>query len=172
MAIVHDYQRRISSLLTALSSKECFRDLACAKVRGGGSTAHRGSRRSREQPLVCGIARSGRAPRSPAPRRLRSHLARWPIASSVARLGRGRASQSRQRRRGASGHGVVLWFQVDDFDAVVERARRLGAEIIEEPHFNPAPQHREIWLRDPDGYVLVVASPDGESSSQRSPLQC
>jgi hypothetical protein len=62
------------------------------------------------------------------------------------------------------GHGVVLWFQVDDFDAVVGRARRLRAEIIEEPHINPAPQHREMWLRDLDGYVLAVASPDGESS--------
>ena len=63
------------------------------------------------------------------------------------------------------GHGVVLWFQVDDFDAAVERARRLKAEIIEDVHFNPAPRHREIWLRDPDGYVLVIASPDGESGS-------
>ena len=64
------------------------------------------------------------------------------------------------------GHGVLLWFQVDDFDSVVERARGLGgAEIIEEPHINPRPQHREIWLRDPDGYVVVVASPDGECGS-------
>ncbi len=60
------------------------------------------------------------------------------------------------------GHGVLLWFQVDDFDGLVERARILGAEIIEEPHVNPAPGHREIWLRDPDGYVVVIASPDGE----------
>jgi catechol 2,3-dioxygenase-like lactoylglutathione lyase family enzyme len=60
------------------------------------------------------------------------------------------------------GHGVLLWFQVDDFDLVVERARGLGAEIIEEPHINRAPRHREIWLRDPNGYVVVVASPDGE----------
>ena len=37
------------------------------------------------------------------------------------------------------GHGVVLWFQVDDFDSAVERARRMGAEIIEEPHFNQRP---------------------------------
>src|SRR5262249_12116008 len=44
-------------------------------------------------------------------------------------------------------------------------ARALGAEIIEEPHINPRPQHREIWLRDSDGYVVVVASPDGESGS-------
>jgi len=63
------------------------------------------------------------------------------------------------------GHGVLLWFQVDDFDSVVKRARGLGARIILEPHFNPAPRHREIWLGDPDGYVVVVASPDGESGA-------
>jgi len=63
------------------------------------------------------------------------------------------------------GHGVVLWFQLDDFDAAVGRARGLKAEIVEEPHFNAAPGHREIWLRDADGYVVVVASPDGECGS-------
>ncbi len=60
-------------------------------------------------------------------------------------------------------HGVVLWFQLDDFDAAVERARALKAEVIEEPHINPAPDHHEMWLRDPDSYVVVVASPDGEA---------
>ena len=64
------------------------------------------------------------------------------------------------------GHGVLVWFQVDDFDAVVKRARGLAAEVVLEPHFNPAPRHREIWLRDPDGYVVVVASPDGENARQ------
>ena len=54
-------------------------------------------------------------------------------------------------------HGVVLWFEVGDFDGVVKQARALGAEIIEEPHINPAPGHWEVWLRDPDGYVVVVA---------------
>ena len=39
-------------------------------------------------------------------------------------------------------HGVVLWFQVDDFDAAVERARGLGAEVVQGPFVNPAPQHR------------------------------
>jgi len=63
------------------------------------------------------------------------------------------------------GHGVVLWFEVDDFDKVVEQARALGAQILLEPHVNPRPAHREMWLRDPDGYVVVVASPDGESNS-------
>lgn len=59
------------------------------------------------------------------------------------------------------GHGVLLWFQVEDFDSAVQRARSLGAHIIEEPHVNPAPGHREIWLRDGDGYVVVLASRPG-----------
>ena len=63
------------------------------------------------------------------------------------------------------GHGVLLWFEVNDFDSTVDRARELRAEVILEPHVNPAPQHREMWLRDPDGYVLVIASRDGEASS-------
>jgi catechol 2,3-dioxygenase-like lactoylglutathione lyase family enzyme len=61
------------------------------------------------------------------------------------------------------GHGVLLWFEVDDFDAAIERARGLRAQIILQPFVNPAPGHREMWLRDPDGYVVVMASPDGES---------
>jgi hypothetical protein len=63
------------------------------------------------------------------------------------------------------GHGVLLWFEVTNFDVVVDRARTLQAEVILEPHVNPNPQHREMWLRDPDGYVVVIASPDGEASS-------
>jgi catechol 2,3-dioxygenase-like lactoylglutathione lyase family enzyme len=55
------------------------------------------------------------------------------------------------------GHGVLLWFEVDDFDAAVERARSLHAEVIEEPHVNPNAAHREMWIRDPDGYVVVIA---------------
>jgi extradiol dioxygenase family protein len=62
------------------------------------------------------------------------------------------------------GHGVLLWFVLRDFDAAVARARALKAEVIEEPHINPAPQHREMWLRDPDGYVVVIASADGEAA--------
>jgi catechol 2,3-dioxygenase-like lactoylglutathione lyase family enzyme len=65
--------------------------------------------------------------------------------------------------RAPHGHGVLLWFEIDDFDAAVNRARRLGARVIEEPHVNPAPRHREIWIQDPDGYVVVLASRDGEA---------
>jgi hypothetical protein len=41
----------------------------------------------------------------------------------------------------------------------------LAAEVILEPHFNPVPRHREMWFRDLNGYVVVIASPDGEASS-------
>jgi len=56
------------------------------------------------------------------------------------------------------GHGVLIWFEVNDFDAAVGRARSLGAEIIEEPQVNPRSGQKEIWMRDPDGYVVVLAS--------------
>jgi catechol 2,3-dioxygenase-like lactoylglutathione lyase family enzyme len=62
------------------------------------------------------------------------------------------------------GHGVLLWFEVDNFDEIVDHARSLDAQIVEEPHVNPGPKHREIWMRDPDGYMVVVASPDGEAA--------
>ncbi|MBU6951306.1 VOC family protein [Hahella sp. HN01] len=60
------------------------------------------------------------------------------------------------------GYGVLLWFQVDEFDAAVTRARELQADILEGPKLNSRAQHREIWLRDPDGYVVVLASAYGD----------
>jgi catechol 2,3-dioxygenase-like lactoylglutathione lyase family enzyme len=73
------------------------------------------------------------------------------------------------------GNGVLLWFEVADFDAAVERAAGIGAEIIHPPHSNPpqgepgGPNHWEIWLRDPDGYKIVLASPDGTAGNGWSP---
>jgi catechol 2,3-dioxygenase-like lactoylglutathione lyase family enzyme len=66
------------------------------------------------------------------------------------------------------GNGVALWFEVDDFDDTVGRAEAIGAVVVHPPHRNPpegpgGPAHREIWLHDPDGYLVVLASPDGES---------
>ena len=60
------------------------------------------------------------------------------------------------------GNGVLLWFQIDHFVAAVERARDMRVEILEGPRVNPNANHREIWLRDPDGYVVVLASAYGE----------
>jgi catechol 2,3-dioxygenase-like lactoylglutathione lyase family enzyme len=57
------------------------------------------------------------------------------------------------------GRGVLLWFHTDDFDAAVVRVRRIGAEIVEEPHVSSSAGHREVWLRDLDGYHVVIAGP-------------
>ncbi len=56
------------------------------------------------------------------------------------------------------GNGAVLWFEVADFEAAVARARALGATVLEDVHENPGANHLELWLRDPDGYVVVLAS--------------
>ena len=69
----------------------------------------------------------------------------------------------------ALGHGILVWFEVTDFDAAVARAAGLGAPVVLAPHRNPppgegnGPGHRELWVSDPDGYTVVVASPDGEA---------
>src|SRR5262249_47897064 len=60
------------------------------------------------------------------------------------------------------GNGVLLWFQIEDFDKAVERARALSVEVLEGPLVNPNANHREIWVRDPDGYVVVLASAYGD----------
>lgn len=68
------------------------------------------------------------------------------------------------------GNGVLLWFEIDDFDDAVARARALGAAVVLAPHRNPpegepgGPAHREFWIRDLDGYTVVIASPDGEAA--------
>lgn len=37
--------------------------------------------------------------------------------------------------------------------------RGAGAEIVEEPRWNPLAHHHEATLRDPDGYVVVICTP-------------
>ena len=58
----------------------------------------------------------------------------------------------------AHGYGVLLWFLVDDFAAAVTRAQQMKAEIVTPPHVNPLAHHQECWLRDLDGYIVVIAS--------------
>jgi hypothetical protein len=63
---------------------------------------------------------------------------------------------------------VLLWFEIDDFDAAVVRAKEMNVRFIMDKHRNPpsgggGPNHWECWLNDPDGYVVVLASPDGSA---------
>ena len=72
------------------------------------------------------------------------------------------------------GNGVLLWFEIDDFDAAVTRVAELKPEIVLPRHRNPpdpdgGPNHWEIWLRDPDGYTVVLASPDGSADGIWTP---
>lgn len=72
------------------------------------------------------------------------------------------------------GNGILLWFEVDDFDAALVRAEELGAETVKAKHRNPpevdhAPNHWEVWLRDPEGYAVVLASPDGTADGTWRP---
>jgi catechol 2,3-dioxygenase-like lactoylglutathione lyase family enzyme len=66
------------------------------------------------------------------------------------------------------GNGVLLWFEIDDIDAAIARAVELKAEVVLPRHRNPpdgdgGPNHWECWFRDPDGYTVVLASPDGSA---------
>lgn len=64
----------------------------------------------------------------------------------------------------AAGNGVLVWFEVTDFDGCVRRARRAGVEIVNDVHVNPNARQPEFWFRDPDGYLVVAA---GESEYRR-----
>jgi catechol 2,3-dioxygenase-like lactoylglutathione lyase family enzyme len=72
------------------------------------------------------------------------------------------------------GNGVLLWFEVDDFEEAAARAADLEAPVVMPRHRNPpdgggGPNHWEIWLRDPDGYLVVLASPDGTADGGWKP---
>lgn len=59
------------------------------------------------------------------------------------------------------GNGVLLWFETEDFDAAVARATELNAAVIKPRYRHVGAQHWQCWLRDPDGYTVVLSSPDG-----------
>src|SRR5262249_23538268 len=66
------------------------------------------------------------------------------------------------------GNGVLVWFEIEDFDAAMGRVAELKAEIVMPKHRNPedgqgGPNPWECWLRDPNGYIVVLSSPDGSA---------
>lgn len=56
------------------------------------------------------------------------------------------------------GHGLLLFFRVDDFDAVLARARAMVDRFEEEPHVSPNTGTAEFALRDPDGYYVMISA--------------
>ncbi len=59
---------------------------------------------------------------------------------------------------GPHGHGVLLWFLVDDFVRSAENIKRLNPKIVVEPHINLNANQHEIWIEDLDGYTVVIAA--------------
>ena len=116
--------------------------------------------------LRCDSAHGGREyERLVSDGRLILQLHRWDVDHDHGRIGDPAL---------AHGNGVLLWFEVEDFDAAVARATELGAGIVQPRHRNPAdgnggPNHWEIWLRDPDGYTVVLSSPDGTADGNWRP---
>lgn len=72
------------------------------------------------------------------------------------------------------GNGVLLWFEVDDFEEAAARASEMSVPVVLPRHRNPpvgdgGPNHWELWLCDPDGYTVVLASPDGSADGTWRP---
>ena len=55
------------------------------------------------------------------------------------------------------GSGVLVYFSVEDVNPVFERAKTMGAKLIDEPHMNEKARSVEFSLYDPDGYALTVS---------------
>ncbi len=60
------------------------------------------------------------------------------------------------------GNGTLLWFHEPAIAAAWLRAQVAGAEVLQPLQVNPLANHREFWLRDPNGYTVVVAGDWGD----------
>lgn len=56
------------------------------------------------------------------------------------------------------GNGVVLWFELEDFSQAVERAKVMNVDVIKEKYLSEN-GNWEFWLRDSEGYTIVLTSP-------------
>lgn len=56
------------------------------------------------------------------------------------------------------GNGILLWFELNDFEDAVARATALDVVIIKSYHLSENGNY-EFWINDPDGYLLVLTSP-------------
>jgi hypothetical protein len=82
--------------------------------------------------------------------RLILQLHRWDIEHDHGPLG--------DPRSRPYGNGVILWFEVDDFHDAVSRAREMKVDTLKEGRLSEN-GNWEYWLRDPNGYTLVLTSP-------------
>ncbi len=57
------------------------------------------------------------------------------------------------------GNGVLLWFGTDDMAGLLARVDQHRPTVVDGPLVNPNSGLQEVWLRGPEGYVVVVAGP-------------
>ncbi|MDQ4118295.1 MAG: VOC family protein [Actinomycetota bacterium] len=69
-------------------------------------------------------------------------------------LGNGLLEVSGKTDRASSEHGLQLWLQVRDLDAVHRELAGAGVEILREPRREPWGLD-EMWVADPDGTRIV-----------------
>jgi len=55
------------------------------------------------------------------------------------------------------GNGILLWFATDDFDTVLHRVEESGSLVLNGPLENSNSGQREVWIRGPEGYVVVAS---------------
>jgi len=56
------------------------------------------------------------------------------------------------------GNGVVLRFELQDFTDAVQRATAMNVEVIRPAQLSEN-GNWEFWIRDPEGYMVVLTSP-------------
>ncbi len=56
------------------------------------------------------------------------------------------------------GNGVILWFELQSYEAAVQRAAEMQVQVVKPSHLSEN-LNWEFWLRDPDGYMIVLTSP-------------
>lgn len=57
------------------------------------------------------------------------------------------------------GKGVLIWISVENFEESVKRLNDNHTILDKEPFFNKLAKQWEVWLRDPDGYRIVLSGP-------------
>ena len=62
------------------------------------------------------------------------------------------------------GNGILLWFNTDDFDVVMQRVQGHGVTVVDGPLLNRNSGLREVWMRGPEGYCVVVSGPPSDDA--------
>lgn len=58
------------------------------------------------------------------------------------------------------GKGVVMYYRVgEDLAAAAKRAKDMSATILKPISFNELAHQEELWVKDPDGYTVVLSGP-------------